>query len=141
MNDKKLSTDSDRLHVDLMFPSKFVKSGELPPGEDVTLTIHRVSMQDLPRTDGTQSRLPVVEFAEMQRRPESLQKRLVLNKTNARVIAALYGPVANEWIGKRITLYATTCQAFGKTTDCIRIRETVPADDPRGREPEEENPL
>jgi hypothetical protein len=51
---------------------------------------------------------------------------LILNKTNARQIAKLHGEEASEWVGKRITLYATTCDFAGKAVGCIRIRDEVP---------------
>lgn len=51
---------------------------------------------------------------------------LLLNKTNAKTIAQLYGKRPSQWVGRWITLYPTTTEAFGKTEDCIRIRNYDP---------------
>jgi hypothetical protein len=51
---------------------------------------------------------------------------MVLNKTSAKAIADLYGPKTEEWKGKDIQLFATTCQAFGKTVECIRVNNKAP---------------
>lgn len=134
MSEQLPSTDNGKLHIDLMFPSEFIRCGDLRE-KDVPLTIHRVSMRDLKRTDGSKTRLPVMEFSEMQARSTPDQKKLVLNKTNAKTVAALYGGIANDWVGKRIILYPTKCEAFGKTVDCIRIRDHAPPDPQK--EPEE----
>lgn len=143
------STERDKgLHIDLLYPSEFVKAGDLR-GLDVTQTIGVVKKENLKTSDGEKCAV-VIEFAEQMRKPPSERKRLVLNKTNAKTIAAMYGPIADQWVGRRITLYPTTCMAFGKEVECIRIRPTVPPEpqrrsepqpasevDPRGQEPEE----
>jgi hypothetical protein len=54
-------------------------------------------------------------------------KGMVLNKTNCKTIAGLYGPNADAWIGKAVELFATTCSAAGgETVECLRVK-------PRGR--------
>lgn len=116
------------MDIRLLFPNQYISSADLRD-RDVTLTISCVKVDDL-RTDKGSERKPVVYFREMEarhRRGEGENKRLVLNKTNAKVIAKLYGHETNEWAGKRITLYPTTCMAFGQQVECIRVRETAPA--------------
>lgn len=49
-------------------------------------------------------------------------KRLVLNKTNSKVIASMHGAQAKGWKGKSITLYTTTTKLKGDTVDCIRVK-------------------
>jgi len=115
------STDTVQMTVDLMFPSEYIRASDLQ-GKDVRLTIHRVGLQDLKKTDGTEVRKPVVEFKQWLSKPTNEQKKLVLNKTNAQAIASNHGNIANDWIGKDIVLYGTQCLAFGKMTDCIRVR-------------------
>ncbi len=51
---------------------------------------------------------------------------LLLNKTNAKTIARLYGKAPRGWIGHLITLYCTTTERNGETVDCIRIRPEEP---------------
>lgn len=64
--------------------------------------------------------VPVVRFARAE-------KGLVLSaKINRETVIDLYGPDTRAWVGKKLTLYATKTQAFGKTVDCIRIRPVAP---------------
>ncbi len=113
------------MHVRLLFPNKYLGAPDLR-GKDVTLTIHALASESL-RTDSGDEQKWILHFAEMLKRPENERKRLVLNKTNAQQIAKTLGESDTErWIGKRITLFATTCQAFGSTVDCIRVRPQAP---------------
>ena len=103
-----------------LFPKEYVAAHDLP--EDVTLTISRVQMEDI-KTDAGTERKPVLHFSEMDKRPKDKRKRMILNITNMRSIAKLHGFETDEWVGKKITLYPTTCPAFGEIRDCIRVRE------------------
>jgi hypothetical protein len=114
--------------VRLLFPHEYLSAPDLR-GKDVTLTISRVFVDDLKTDKGTEKK-PVMTFVELDKkrqRGETCPWKLCLNKTNAKSIAKLYGFETEEWAGKRITLYATTCLAFGQTVDCLRIREKQPA--------------
>lgn len=51
---------------------------------------------------------------------------LLLNKTNAAVIARLYGNNPFKWVGKYITLFPSTTDSPQGTVDCIRVRPQVP---------------
>jgi len=53
----------------------------------------------------------------------------LLNKTNAKAIAQLYGKRPADWVGKWIQLYPTTTEVGGETRDCIRVRNQVPGSD------------
>lgn len=111
------------MHVDLLFPSKYIKAADLMDKPDgAELTIHSLTTETLRMSDGSDEEKWVIHFAEWQKKPEDKRKRLVLNKTNAISIAALHGNETDKWIGKKITLYATTCMAFGKREDCIRVK-------------------
>ena len=111
----------------LMFPNEYLAAEDFG-GKDVTLTIREVEFGDLKMTDDTTKRKPVVHF-------EKTDKKFVLNKTNATEIAKLHGGEARGWAGKKITLYPTTCQAFRKTVDCIRVRSKLPKAEPEQRPP------
>src|SRR6185436_3542211 len=69
--------------------------------------------------------------AEKEKKPvlyfQKATKGLVLNRTNAMTIAGLYGDEADEWGGKRISIYPTRIRAFGAMQDTIRVREEIPA--------------
>jgi hypothetical protein len=52
--------------------------------------------------------------------------KMILNITNATTIASLYGNHPDQWIGKKIQVYAASVKAFGKTQDALRIRDFIP---------------
>lgn len=112
-------------HYRLLFQDEFLAAPDLH-GKDVTVTIARVEVETLTREDGKEDR-PVVHFVEMQKRPRKEQKRWVLNKTNAKAIAKLYGPETERWRDKQVTLFPSTCKAFGEVVECIRVRPKRPA--------------
>lgn len=112
----------------LLFPNDYLSAADLQE-RDVTLTISRLTQEELRTQEGNEDKW-VLYFKEMEERhrrdPKRRNKRLVLNKTNAASISKVWGNETNDWIGKAITLWPTTCQAFGKTADCIRVREKKP---------------
>lgn len=113
---------AEATHVDLMFPNRYLKSGDLR-GKEVTLTIANVQMETLQRLDGGEDRSPIVYFEEMKgREHEEDRKVLVLNKTNASAIATLYGKSTDRWQGKRITLHAVMVKAWGTMVEAIRVK-------------------
>ena len=112
----------------LMFPNDYLGAHEFL-GKDVTKTVKSVAMEDLRVQGGKKERRPVVTFSDAK-------KKLVLNKTNAKTVAKLYGTDTKGWIGNPITMYPTTCMLGRETVDCIRIRdrsgvaaERVPVDE------------
>jgi len=110
-----IQTNNPEMHVDLMFPSIYLKAAELN-GKEFVLTIKDVTVDVLMTVKGKTDPKYILTFAETV-------KMFVLNKTNARAIAkALNEPRAVKWPGHKITLYPATCEAFGETTDCIRVK-------------------
>lgn len=119
--------DDWRGDVQLLYPSRYLKTADLQD-RDVTVTIRRIEKgHKLTMAGGVTDRKPVIHLVESE-------KMLVLNKTNARHIAAMYGNKCADWIGNRITLYP--CQ--GPNADellkagqaGIRVREQKPAPKP-----------
>lgn len=101
-------------------------------GQDRVLTIRAVLGEELKSKNKTEKK-PVVYFVETRAKAEangdgSKEKRFALNKTNQKVIIAMYGREVEAWKGKRITLYPTKAEAFGEMVDCIRVRAGVPAE-------------
>ena len=116
------------MHFKLLYPNDYLGAHDLN-GKDATLTIRNLIVEDL-KTDRGTERKPVMYFVETQRVAEKegkAEKRMVLNKTNASSIAALYGNETNEWKGKRITLYAAVVDAFGQKKEALRVRSVPPA--------------
>jgi hypothetical protein len=102
-----------------LFDKAYIYAYDLE-GRDVTVTIERVIGGTLVGTGGKSNKKPIVYF-------KGTEKGLALNITNARTIAGLYGGFDSEaWIGKKITLYATTTSFGSQTVDCIRVRNLIP---------------
>ena len=89
-------------------------------GRDVTITIDRVVKGKLKGDKGRETTKPMIYI---KGRPEL---PLALCKTNCKTIAGLYGPMVEDWVGKRITLYPTQTDFGGEKVDCIRVRNKVP---------------
>ena len=116
------------MHVDLLFPNRFIKCADLR-GKDVTLTICNLNpKEELRRPGGAIDYKPCLYFEETAAKVKKgeEEKRLVINKTNAKSIAKMYGNDTDNWIGCKITLYPTTTRCGAETVDCVRIREQVP---------------
>ena len=114
------------MRVREMFQKEFLAAEDLESG-DVTLTIHSVAAEDMRNAKGGTETQFVVQFQEMVDRnakdSTKLNKRLVLNVTNANTIAKVVGSTeADDWPGSKITLFATTTKWAGKTVPCIRVR-------------------
>lgn len=125
-------------HYRTFFDDRFVGSWDIE-GKDATITIAAVKAEKLRKRDGdgTDTKLSISVRGS--------EKGFIVNKTNARIIAGLYGNDTDAWIGQQITLYATDVSAFGGVHRCIRVRDRRPAGRPaqpqqpaRQREPGEE---
>ena len=100
-------------NFDKMFPGRYLKSGHLPePG--CTLEIVALVTEDL-GSDGEEDARTSIAF-------KGRKRRLMLNITNAKCIAAMFGKKTATWVGKSLTIYPTRCMSFGKMEDCIRVR-------------------
>ena len=97
----------------------FLEAEDLPENKDVTVTIESVREpgKDDKGQDGKPLDKPIIRLAKVK-------KEWVMNKTNSKVIRRLFGEnEMTNWIGKKVTLYRTTCNAFGdKNRPCIRVR-------------------
>jgi hypothetical protein len=102
----------------LLFPNDYIAAHDLR-GKDVVKTIKTVAIEKLRMTGGRQEKKPVVLFSDTP-------KKLVLNKTNAKLIAAQHGCDTDQWAGRKIVLYPTTTLLGPNTVDCVRVREQAP---------------
>jgi len=116
-----------------MFDRDYVGAWDLG-GKDHVVQIARVKAGELTAQGGRKSKKPIIWF-------EGREKGLVLNKTNAKAIAGLYGNDTEQWIGKRITIYPTTTHMGSEVVDCIRVRPTAPQEPARGRGKSEQSSL
>ena len=106
--------DNPQMHVDLMFPSRYLKAADF--GEkSVSLTIIEVFRDKVQMANGSKVDKYIIRFSETD-------KELILNKTNAKAMSKfLHEPKAVNWPGEKIVLKPTTCEAFGEIVDCIRV--------------------
>jgi hypothetical protein len=110
----------DMAHWRRLFPDeKYLGAWDLEEKPDgVVVVIDRVQVETLKSARG-EDRKPVAYF-------RGKKKGMVLNKTNCKTIAQLYGENADAWKGQPIELFSTTVQAGGETVPCIRVRSRVP---------------
>lgn len=96
-------------------------------GKDRTFKIAKVTRLTSEMVNGNKREVkkqPKLELIDEKGRPVPLP--LLLNKTNAKTIAQLYGNNPAAWVGKTITLFATTTSFGSETKDCIRVRNQAP---------------
>lgn len=106
-------------HWKTNFDYKYTGAYELQPNEERIVTIKKVCKEEVNSTDGKKSMCLVAYFNESS-------KPMVLNKTNCKTIEKIYSPFTDEWIGKKITVFAQKVKAFGDVVDALRIRPTKP---------------
>lgn len=97
------------MNIDNEFPSKFLKSADLQ-GEAVKVKIKEVKKETL----GDDEKLAIYFVGK--------SKGMILNKTNAYAIKAVYGPDTDEWIGQTIELFAMPVEFQGRMVEGLRVR-------------------
>lgn len=106
-----------KTHWKLLQNPDYIGAYWLPPGEDVTVTIDYVVREMITGTGGKKEECTVAHLQGV--------KPFILNATNSKTIAKLYGPYIEDWAGKPITLFASTAKLAGDTVECLRIRPKV----------------
>jgi hypothetical protein len=101
---------------DQLFGGKYIKAADLPDDEDMVVTIKGYSFEPVGQDKEMKA---VLTFRENE-------KQLVLNKTNAGTIANLYGKDFEDWVGRKIALFATEVDFAGKSTLAVRVRMRAP---------------
>jgi hypothetical protein len=96
--------------INELFPGRYFKAETLA-GKARVLTIGAVERDKL--SDGSVK--PVLKF-------EDQPMKLILNRTNANVLAMLYGNNTDNWIGKPIELYPTRTPFGSNMVDAVRVR-------------------
>ena len=96
--------------------SKTLKASDLPPGKEIPVIIDSIEEHEFD-DEGKNGKVRklVLKF-------KGKEKGLVLNKTNATVIASAHGPDSDRWPGKKIYIYATKVQFGDSMVDAIRVR-------------------
>lgn len=97
------------MNIDEMFPSKFLRAGDLA-GNPMMVTIGGIAADNI-----SGEKKVVMTFS-------SGQKALILNKTNGKALAKMFGKELSAWIGKQIVLVPTEVDFKGDMVEAIRIR-------------------
>ena len=116
------------MRISSAFPSKYLRATDLQDRQ-VKVVMSRVETE----TIGDDNR-PVLYF-------QGKEKGLVLNKTNANSISAVYGDDTEDWRGGEIVLFETMVDFQGKTMAAIRCRALARKPEPEGRELDDEIPF
>jgi len=112
-----MDNQQSKTHWKRLINPDYIGAYALNPDEDLTVTIDYVQRQQIVGTDGKKEDATVAHLKG--------HKPLILNVTNSKSIAKLYGPYIEEWAGKEITLYASMTKAFGEMVECLRVRPNV----------------
>lgn len=104
-----------------MADKDFLSSEMISDDEERIYTIEGIREEVLVNEQNkTEDVKPVVYFVETD-------LKLALNIVNIRTIMKIYGAVkADKLVGKKLQIFKTTTNAFGKTKPCLRIRPFVP---------------
>lgn len=97
------------MRISAAFPSEFLKAADLQ-GKTVSVKISHVEMREV----GGEAK-PVLFFV-------GKEKGMVLNKTNAGVIASVYGDDTDDWGDGEVSLFEAMVDFQGKTAPALRIR-------------------
>jgi len=92
----------------------------LQPNEELVLTIKKAGVETILGVEGKKEDELVIHFNEDY-------KPMIVNATNAKTIAKVHKtPYVEEWIGKKIQIYARRIRAFGEDMDALRVRDFIP---------------
>jgi hypothetical protein len=108
------------MNINAAFSSQFLRAVDIGTATP-TVTIKSVDIEELGQGKDKKS-LPVVRF-------EGKDAGLVLNKTNASIIAAALGEETDDWVGRKITLRVEDVPFKGDIVAAIRV--SIPQQDER----------
>lgn len=83
----------------------------LQPNEELVLTIKKAGVETILGVEGKKEDELVIHFMEDY-------KPMIVNATNAKTITKVHKtPYVEEWVGKKIQIYARRIRAFGEDMD------------------------
>jgi hypothetical protein len=92
----------------------------LQPKEEKVLTIDKVVREIVKGTGGKKQECTILYFVEKE-------KPMILNRLNSKIITKIYGtPYIEEWVTKKIQIFADMVDAFGEQVEALRIRPFIP---------------
>ena len=116
---KSMNSNADsKTHWKQLMNPEFLGAYSLPEGEDLVVTIDLVENREIVGAQGKKEICTVAHLAN--------EKPMILNATNCKTLAKLFGKHIEDWAGQPMTLYATTTKFGGDTVECLRIRAQTP---------------
>lgn len=111
---------SQTTHWRNLFPNKTMLLGShnLNEGEELVAEMISVSIEEIRDQKGAMEQVPVLRFVNAP--------PMVLNITNTKVIAGIYGDSYAGWEGESIQVFATLVRAFGQEQMALRVRNFRP---------------
>jgi hypothetical protein len=97
------------------FGGAYLSGEDVPPGKSYRLQCGEVHLEQF--EDGTTK--PVLSF-------QNARKQLVLNKTNASVLAAAWGDDTEGWYGGWLELFSVPTTFNGRSYNGLRVRPLEP---------------
>ena len=97
------------MNIAQLYPSKYISAPDIP--SPVRVTIRTLTIEDL----GEGQHKPCLYFI-------GKEKGLILNKTNALLMAVSLGDESDSWLGKEIELFTEMKQFQGKLVQGISVR-------------------
>lgn len=94
------------------FPSDFLKVEDLQ-GKNVTVRIQSATIEEIGKGRDKDRKIVISLVGK--------KKKFVCNKTNAKVIAGLYGQETDDWAGQWITLTPREVEFQGDMVMAIRV--------------------
>ena len=96
---------------------------------ELILTIANVKPEKVTGDNGRVDNCIVAYFEEKQK-DGVLVKPMILNKTNCNIISNLYNTgFIEDWVGKKIAIYATETKMARDIVPCLRIKSQVPVEE------------
>lgn len=103
------------MNIDEVFASKWLKAADLKE-RDHTVTIAAAEPQKMPNENKTKIALYFT----------GKEKGLLLNVTNAKRIAQMFGKETDKWIGKQVVIFPTQVEFSGDMVAAIRVKGVLP---------------
>jgi hypothetical protein len=97
----------------------YIGAHDLQPGQELPVTIESIKNEVVKCFDGKEVKEETCIVAYIK----GAKKPMILNKTNCKIITRLYDtPYIEDWVGKKIIIYAAKVRAFGETTEALRVK-------------------
>lgn len=118
LSSKKMS--DQKTHWKKLVNPDYLGAYSLNPGQELILTIKELQRKKVKGSGGKEQECTVCVFVENI-------KPMILNRLNSKTITKIYQtPYIEDWVGKKIQVFAETIEAFGEMTDALRVRPYEP---------------